>query len=132
MAGFVHTLVAQVLAVGPLTFTLIDDEGANIEVALASYVFPNNGKIFQVQAVDGSNSAGPFAYRLIYKGDSQEVRLIDVVSPAAGEILKTFAIEAPLLEVKGNGTRALKAEAIVAGGTTPDGTLTIIVVERET
>ncbi|HXV63096.1 MAG TPA: hypothetical protein VEK15_20515 [Vicinamibacteria bacterium] len=132
MAGFVHTLVAEVLAVGPLTFTLIDDEGANVELGLTEYVIPNNGKVFQVQAVDGSNSAGAFSYRVNYRADSGVVRLIDVVSPSAGEVLKTFAVEAPLLEVKGNGTRAIRAEAIVAGGATPDGTLTIIIVERET
>lgn len=132
MAGFVHTLVAEVTAVGPLTFTAIEDEGASVTPGLTEFVIPNNGKIFQVQAVDGSNSAGAFAYRVKYKGNSGVVRLIDVVSPAAGEILKTFSIEAPLLEVKGDGTRAIQAEALVAGGTTPDGTLTIIVVERET
>jgi len=132
MAGFAHTLVASVTGVGPLTFTAIEDEGATITPGLTEFVFPNSGRVSQVQVVDASNSAGAFSYRLKYKGDSGTVKLIDVVSAAAGEVLKSFAIESPLLEVRGNGTRALLAEAIVAGGATPDGCLVVIVVERET
>ena len=115
MAGFARTLIASVTGAGALTWTVISEEGSVVAVGVATFLFPNNGKRHQVQVVDGSNSAGAFAYRLNYVGDGGTVRLLDVVAPAAGEVLKTFAVEAPLIEVIGNGTRGLTATALVAG-----------------
>jgi len=132
MAGFATTLVATVTGPGPLTFTAISSEGAVIATGLTEFVFPDNGKRFQVQVVDGSNSSGAFQYRLMYKGNGGTVKLIDVVSAAAGEVLKSFAVESPLLEVLGDGTRSISAEAIIAIGAPADGCLVVIVVQRET
>lgn len=132
MEGFTVTLVADVTAPGPLTFTQISDEGAVIIPGLSEFVFPNDGKRWEVLAIDASNVTGAFAYRLNYKGDHGVVRLIDIVGPSAGEVLKSFADETPLLEVLGNGVRALQAEAVQAVGALAQGTLTVIVVKRET
>ncbi|HXV63097.1 MAG TPA: hypothetical protein VEK15_20520 [Vicinamibacteria bacterium] len=132
MDGFAVTLVAEVSGPGPLTFTQISDEGAVVIPGLTEFVFPNNGKKWQVTVIDASNSNGAFAYRLNYRSDSGIERLIDIVGPSAGEVLKSFANETPLLEVLGNGVRALQAEAIQAVGAVADGNLTVIVVQRET
>lgn len=132
MDGFAVTLVAQVSGPGPLTFTEISEEGGVVIPGLAEYVFPNNGKIWQILAIDASNSVGAFSYRLNYKGDQGIQRLIDIVAPSAGEVLKSFLPETPLLEVLGNGVRALQAEAIQAVGALADGTLTVILAMRET
>jgi len=132
MDGFAVTLVAQVSGPGPLTFTQISDEGAVIIPGLTEFVFPDNGKRWEILAIDATNVNGAFCYRLNYKSDSGIQRLIDIVAPSAGEVLKSFATETPLLEVLGNGVRALQAEAIQAVGVIAEGTLTVIVVQRET
>lgn len=132
MDGFAVTLVAEVSGPGPLTFTQISDEGAVVIPGLTEFVIPNDGKIWQILAIDASNSNGAFSYRLNYKADSGIQRLIDIVAPSAGEVLKSFANETPLLEVLGNGTRAIQAEAVQAVGAVADGTLTVIVAKRET
>jgi len=130
MAGFVHTLVASVTDVGPITFTAIEDEGATITPGLTEFVFPDTGRVSQVQVVDASDF-GPFSFRLSYKGDSGVVKLMDIVSKTAGEVFKKFNVNKPLLEVEGNGVRALRAEALAVGAFDL-GCLVIVVVERET
>lgn len=131
MTGFVHTLTATPSAVGAITFTVIDKSGSRVTTGVTTYLFETR-RTSQVQVIDGSNCDGSFCFRLNYRQTAQQiVPLIDVVSPSVGEVLKSFAIEAPLLEVIGDGVRGLTADVLALGGTTPRGKLTVIIVETQ-
>jgi hypothetical protein len=129
MTGFVHTLTAQPTVLGPVTFTVIDKQGSRVTTGVITYLFEED-RVSQVQVIDASNVDGSFAFRIIYHQQTAvDVPLIDIVAPSAGEVLKSFAVEAPLLEVAGDGVRGLTATALALGGTTPRANLTIIVIE---
>jgi len=133
MAGFVHTLTSgEITVVGPITFTEITNLGNTVNTGLTEWLFPTN-KISQVQVIDASNCDGSFCIRITYHlTDQVEVPLIDVVGPSAGEVLKSFAIEAPLLEILGDGEKSLFAEALDLGGAEGNrANLVIVAVERD-
>jgi hypothetical protein len=130
---FAVTLSAVVAANGAITtFTVITERGTSITTGQTSWVFPT-GKLYNVMVVDGSNRDGAFHFRIYLNDGETQHAVIDVVSPQAGEVMKNFAVESPLLEILGDGTLALEADALALDGSpNANAFLTILVAERPT